>query len=59
MKIFIDTCVLPRAKLETAKIYREKYGKDLGFELLPMFDLKDFEDNLKENISLFRYPGTR
>lgn len=58
MKIFIDTCVLPRAKLETAKIYREKYGKDLGFELLPMFDLKDFEDNLKENISLFEEGST-
>lgn len=53
MKIFVDTCVLPRAKLETAKIYREKYGSDLGFELLSMFDLKDFEGNLKENISLF------
>lgn len=58
MKIFIDTCVLPRAKLETATIYMEKYGKDLGFELLPMFDLKDFEDNLKENISLFEETST-
>ena len=58
MKIFIDTCVLPRAKLETATIYREKYGKNLGFELLPMFDLKDFEDNLKENISLFEETST-
>ena len=53
MKIFIDTCVLPRAKLEIAKIYREKYGNDLGFELLPMFDLKAFENNLKENLSFF------
>ena len=53
MRVFIDTCVLPRSKLETGRIYREKYGASLGFELLMMFDLPDFEDNLKRNLELF------
>ena len=50
MKIFINTCVLPRCRLETAKIYREA---NVGFELLPMFDLADFEANLEANIKFF------
>ena len=53
MSIYIDTCVLPRSKLETGRIYRERYGTSLGFELLMMFDLPDFEDNLKRNLELF------
>ena len=53
MPILIDTCVLPRAQLETAGIYRERYGSSLGFELLMMFDLPDFEENLRKNLSLF------
>ena len=53
MGIYIDTCVLPRSKLETGRIYRERYGASLGFELLMMFDLKDFEENLKRNLDLF------
>lgn len=53
MRVFIDTCVLPRSKLETGRIYREKYGVSLGFELLMMFDLPDFEDSLKRNLNLF------
>ena len=50
----MDTCVLPRSRLETARIYRERFGAGLGFELLPMFDLPDFEENLKGNLALFR-----
>ena len=53
INIFIDTCVLPRSELETAKIYSDIYGDELGFELLPMFDLVDFEENLKQNLSFF------
>ena len=36
MNMLIDTCVLPRSRLETAKIYRERFGPSLGFELLMM-----------------------
>lgn len=53
MNIYIDTCVLPRAELEAGRIYRERYGSSLGFELLMMFDLPDFEDSLKRNLELF------
>ena len=53
MNIYIDTCVLPRSRLEAGRIYRERYGSSLGFELLMMFDLPDFEDNLKRNLELF------
>jgi len=54
MNMLIDTCVLPRSRLETAKIYRERFGPSLGFELLMMFDLPDFERNLKSNLELFQ-----
>ena len=53
-KICIDTCVLPRCQLETAKIYREKFGDKICFELLPMFDMTKFESNLEANIDFFR-----
>lgn len=53
MNIYIDTCVLPRSHMETGRIYRERFGAELGFELLMMFDLPDFESNLRENSTLF------
>lgn len=54
MEIYIDTCVLPRCQLETAKIYREEFGEKICFELLPMFDLPEFEANLEANIDFLR-----
>ena len=54
MRLFIDTCVLPRCRLETAAVYRERFGPELGFELLPMFDIPEWEENLKQNLFLFR-----
>lgn len=53
MNIYIDTCVLPRSRLDTGRIYRERYGSSLGFELLMMFDLPSFEDSLKQNLELY------
>jgi len=53
MDLYIDTCVLPRSQLQTGRIYRERYGPSLGFELLMMFDLPSFEANLEENLELF------
>ena len=53
LRIYIDTCVLPRSRLETGRIYRNRFGAELGFELLMMFDLPDFEDSLKRNRDLF------
>ena len=54
MRLYIDTCVLPRCRLETAAVYRERFGPELGFELLPMFDIPEWEENLKQNLSLFQ-----
>lgn len=54
MTIYIDTCVLPRAQLQTGRVYRERCGNHIGFELLMMFDLPGFEQNLAENLDLFR-----
>ena len=53
MNLYIDTCVLPRSRLETAALYRERFGPELGFELLMMFDLPDWESNLRQNIPFF------
>lgn len=53
MNVYVDTCVLPRCRMETAKIYRERFGSRLGFEFLPMFDMAEFEANLKENLDVF------
>lgn len=53
MDLLIDTCVFPRCRLEEADTLRKRFGKRLGFELLPMFDLPDFEENLKKNLTLF------
>ncbi|MBO4472100.1 MAG: TIM barrel protein [Clostridia bacterium] len=51
--IYIDTCVFPRSRLETGRIFRDRYGASLGFELLPMFDLQAFQANLDKNLDLF------
>ena len=52
MQIYMDTCVLPRCRLEEGRLYRERLGEKLGFELLLMFDLPDFEANLERNRTL-------
>ena len=66
MQIYIDTCVLPRCRLEEGRLYRERFGEQLGFELLLMFDIPDFEANLKQNRAMleagpliFHEPGGR
>ena len=52
MNFYLNTCVFPRSHLEAGKIYRDRFGPSLGFELLMMFDLPDFEENLKQNLDL-------
>ncbi len=53
MNIFVDTCVLPRLQLQAGKLYRERFGPSLGFEILMMFDLQGFEEDLRRNLQLF------
>lgn len=53
MELYVDTCVMPRCCLEEAVLYRQNCGDDLGFELLPMFDLPEFEENLCRNLAVF------
>ena len=45
--------MLPRAQLEAGRVYREAFGTSLGFELLLMFDLPEFEQSLEKNRDLF------
>ena len=52
MTFLIDTCVLPRCHLEAGRVYRDFFGPSLGFELLMMFDLPEFEENLRQNLDL-------
>ena len=54
MDLMIDTCVFHRCRLEEADLYRGRFGPHFGFELLPMFDLSDFEENLEKNLEKFR-----
>ncbi len=53
MNLYLDTCVLPRSMMETGRVYREQFSSGVGFELLMMFDLANFEDNLKQNLDQF------
>ena len=53
MNLYIDTCVLPRSKLEMGALYRKRFGTSLGFELLMMFDLPGFEEDLQQNLDMF------
>ena len=52
MNFYIDTCVLPRLQLQAGEFYRKYFGPSLGFELLMMFDLQGFEENLVQNLDL-------
>lgn len=54
MDLLIDTCVFRRCHMEEAEIYRSHFGSTFGFEILPMFDLPDFEENFRKNIRLFQ-----
>ena len=51
--LLIDTCVLPRSRMENVQIYQNRFGENLGCELLPMFDLPDFEEDLRKNLDRF------
>ena len=52
--IYINTCVYGTAKLDLVPDYDAKYGQKIGFEILPMFDLKEYEEKLTPVLPVFR-----
>lgn len=50
--IFVNTCVYGAKKFPLVRDYIEEYGADIGFEILSMFDLADFEPNLKASLDI-------
>lgn len=44
--VYVNTCVYGAEKLPLIEDYRRRYGDRIGFEVLSMFDLPDFEPQL-------------
>ena len=51
--VFINTCVFGVKKMPLIKDYVERYRDDIGFEILSMFDLPDFEQALINAVPYF------
>ncbi|MBO5550613.1 MAG: TIM barrel protein [Lachnospiraceae bacterium] len=51
--IYVDTCVYGTGKMEKVPEYATTFGKRIGFEILAMFDLPDFEEKLKAQLPVF------
>ena len=52
--IYVNTCVYMTEKLEKVPDYAAKYGERIGFEILPMFDIQEYEEKLKPVLPAFR-----
>jgi len=50
--LLINTCVFGAERFSDVRDYIAAYGNRIGFEILAMFDLPDFEDRLRENLDL-------
>ncbi len=48
--VYVNTCVFASEKMHLVPDYIERYKGKIGFEILSMFDLSDFEDELKKVI---------
>ena len=44
--IYVNTCVYGAEKMEKVRDYSQAFGNAIGFEILSMFDLPDFEEKL-------------
>lgn len=51
--IYINTCLFGD-HLSRVQEYAQAYGGRLGFEILAMFDMPDFEQSLRENLALLK-----
>lgn len=51
--IYINTCLFGD-HLSRVQEYAQAYGGRLGFEILAMFDMPDFEQSLRENLALLQ-----
>lgn len=52
--VYVNTCVYGAQKFSRIPDYVEEYGDRIGFEILSMFDLPDFEPVLRENLSVLK-----
>ncbi len=52
-RIYINTCVFGAAKMEKVPEYTASYDQEIGFEILSMFDLPEFEGKLKAQLPSF------
>ncbi len=51
--LLIDTCVFGAVKMDRVPEYSRTYGDRVGFEVLAMFDLPEFEGRLREQLDVF------
>ena len=52
--VYVNTCVFGAEKMHLVPDYIEGYKGKIGFEILSMFDLPDFEEELKKCIPSFK-----
>ena len=52
--VFVNTCVFAAKKMHLLPDYANRYQGRIGFEILSMFDLPDFEEELKKCIPILK-----
>ena len=50
--LYVNTCVFGTEKMDRVQHYAEAFGDQIGFEVLPMFDLPVFEGKLEKCMPL-------
>ena len=52
--VYIDTCLFGSSSLSRVRDYSRVYGDKIGFEILAMFDLRDYEKALRDNLDVLQ-----
>ena len=52
--IYVDTCPFGKGKMRLIGDYAERYRGRIGFEVLAMFDLPDFEAELETELPVLK-----
>lgn len=52
--VYVNTCVYGARKFPLIRDYIDLFGEDIGFEILAMFDLPEFEPVLKEQLPILK-----
>ena len=51
--VFINTCLFKKS-FSRVRDYSKAYGNRIGFEILSMFDLPEFEQALRDNLDVLQ-----